>query len=420
MKDKWRVKYQKMVHLLDRDQVSVLTGFNANIDVIKNLEDLKIDLEEYDSELVDPVESHSDLLSSLKYCVKNGLNEEIRRKNFHESIRGGVERIGGQGGIMANFLSRTGNYTVFYTPLLSEDLADKIDDEVVYPVVDGKFLLKRVKECVNTDRTKKNTIIQFEGEKSGRLIVSGRVKGFGPYFRKGVESNIDKLDEELDRIILSGFQNIKGNFETKLDKAKMQLNKFSVPKHLEYVSMEEEKAEKILNDLIEAFDSIGMDEVEIKEIAEHLGMNITDEPSLLAAYRVAKTLLEEKNLSRVHIHTYRFHLVVTEGDYPLGMEKIQKAMLFGASAALKMAEQGDIPDVQDLKQFDIHDKHIHRLDELEKFGHKNNLEGFPETGKAEIDGLKVVATPNMIHENPERLVGMGDIISAGAFVGEEK
>ncbi|PSH00810.1 MAG: hypothetical protein BRC30_01575, partial [Nanohaloarchaea archaeon SW_7_46_7] len=63
---------------------------------------------------------------------------------------------------------------------------------------------------------------------------------------------------------------------------------------------------------------------------------------------------------------------------------------------------------------------IERLDELEHFEDFFDLNGFVETGIACVDDLKVVAIPTIIHENPDRLVGMGDIISAGAFVGELK
>jgi ADP-dependent phosphofructokinase/glucokinase len=420
MKDQWRVKYQKFIQLLDGDELSVLTGFNANIDVTYNLDNLKIDLDDVDSDLINPLESHEDLLSSLKFCVENGANEEVKMKNFTAQIAGGRKRIGGQGGIMANYLSGTGNYTVFYTPFLSRKLADLIHDDVVCPVIDDKFLLKRVDECVNTDRTKENSIIQFTGDKTGRLILSDRMKGFGPYFRKGVEENIDKLDDELDRAVLSGFQNAEGNFETKLDKAKMQLGKLSVPKHLEYVGMEEEKMDKVLGDLIEVFDSLGMDEIEMKEVAEYLKIDLSEEPSLGESFRVAEKLIEQKEISRCHIHTYRHHLVVTDGDYPVEKGKIQRAMIFGSASALRLAETGVIPNEKDLRQFDIHDKHVHRLDELENFGHHMDLENFAETGKAEIDGKKVVAIPNMIHEDPERLVGMGDVISSGAFVAEER
>ena len=419
MKDKWRLQYQESISLLDHDRINVLTGFNANIDILYDFEDLELDLTNVEPELKNPVENEEDLKSCLKFCIENGANKEVNRRNYSENLSAsGVERLGGQGGIMANFLSGLGEYTTFYTPLLSGEIAGKLNEDVVYPSIEGKIILKRVKECVNTDRTKYNTIIEFDENETGRLILSGQVKGFGPYFRKGIEENSSSLDDNLDRIILSGFQNIEGNFETKLNKTEKQMNKFETPKHLEYVSMEEDKARKVLEDLLSSFDSIGMDEEEAKDIAELLKVDISDDVSLGDAYQVGKELVKNKEVSRCHIHSYKYNLVVVDEDYEISMDKIQESVLFGVSSAIQMAEIGELPDREDMQEFNLKDKHIHRLDELEDFGHHLNLENFTETGKAEIEGVKVVAVPSLIHENPKRLVGMGDIISSGAFTAE--
>lgn len=421
MKDQWRVKYQKTFHLLDGNQVNVLTGFNANIDLLYRLEDLELDLSDAGSELANPVEDEDDLKSCLKFCVDNSTNKEVNRKNFREEFSvEPVRRLGGQGGIMANYLSGFNNYVTFYTPLLSEKLAELLNDNVVSPAVEGKLLLKRVQDCVNTDRTKENTIIEFKSEKTGRLIISDKVKGFGPYFRSAIEDNLDVLEQDLDRIILSGFHNVDGNFETKLDKARKQLDMLETPKHLEYVSMEEKKAEKILEDILPVFDSVGMDESEAFQVAEMFDMNPDEELSLGESFKLAKKLIEEKDISRCHIHSYRYHIVVTDKDYPIEKSKIRRSMLFGSASAIQLADQGTLPDMNDMKNFELEGKHVHRLDELENFGHHIGEEDFAETGMAEHEDLNVVAIPTLIHEDPKRLVGMGDVISSGTFIGELK
>jgi len=295
-----------------------------------------------------------------------------------------------------------------------------LNDNIVSPAVEGKLLLKRVQDCVNTDRTKENTIIEFESEKTGRLIISDKVKGFGPYFRSAIEDNLDVLEKDLDRIILSGFQNVDGNFEAKLEKSRKQLKEIETPKHLEYVSMEEEKARKILDDILPVFDSVGMDESEAFQVAEMFEMNPGEELSLGDSFKLAKNLIEEKDISRCHIHSYRYHLVVTEQDYPVAKTKIRRAMLFGSASAIQLADQGTLPDMEDMENFELDGKHVHRLDELENFGHHIGEEDFAETGIAEHEGLNVVAIPTLIHEDPERLVGMGDVISSGTFIGELK
>ncbi|MFB6242301.1 MAG: ADP-dependent glucokinase/phosphofructokinase [Candidatus Nanosalina sp.] len=413
------MRFQEAPEILEGEKLSILAGFNANIDVLYDLEDLDLDLTGVEPELPDTIAGLEDLKSSLKFCVENGRNEEINRENFTADLAGGKERIGGQAGIMANFLSGIGEYTVFYTPLLSKEIAEKMHEEIVYPVAEGGLRLKRVSDSVNTDRTKRNTIIEFEEDETGRLIVSDSVRGFGPYFRQGIEDQFDSLGEELDAIILSGFQNVEGNHTAKFNKARQQLSKLDVPKHLEYVTMDYEKADKVLEDLLEEFYSIGMDEEEAKEVSRHLGIEVEDEVSLGEAFKIAEELVDSK-VSRCHIHTYRYHLIVASEDHYSRMEKIRKSMLFGTVAALELAEKGSIPSADGIEKFDLEDKHVHRLDELENFGHHLDLENFAETGMTEIEGKKVVAVPNMIHETPERLVGMGDVISSGSFAAEMK
>ena len=421
MKDEWRLKYQDFSRILDGEQVSVLTGFNANIDLLFDLEDLDLDVSDADPELVNPVETLGNLESCLRYCMEQGENQEVDGENFYEKIPGeGKRRIGGQAGIIANFLSGFNNYVAFHTPLLSEELAEMIDEEVVSPVMDGKLLLKRVRDCVNTDRTKKNTIIQFDGEKTGRLIVSDRMRGFGPYFRSGIEENLDVLEDEIDRMILSGFQNVEGNFESKIEKASQQLDKIDTEKHLEYVSMKQEKSEMILEKILPRFESIGMDETEALQVARLLELEPGKDLDPGDALKLGRKLLDEKELERCHIHTYSYHICIAEPDYRIQGAKMRDSMIYGEACAIQVAEQGDIPDLDDMKGFNLQGKHIHRLDPLEELGEILEAENFAEEGVYSGSEVKVAAVPSLIHENPERLVGMGDIISSGAFTAELK
>ena len=421
MKDKWRVEYQRILHILEGKEVNILTGFNANIDLLFDLEDLGLDLSDSDSELVDPVESIEDLKSSLKYCIGNGENREVDGEEFYRNLDvEGRRRIGGQAGIIANYLSGFNNYVAFHTPLLSEELADMINEEVVSPVMDGKLLLKRVKKCVNTDRTKKNTIIQFDGEKTGRLIVSDKMRGFGPYFRSGIEENFDVLEQEIDRMILSGFQNVEGNFEAKLRKASNQLEKIETEKHLEYVSMRREKSRMIFEEILPKFESVGMDETEALQIAEIMDLGFGDELEITQAYELGKKLIQEHGIPRCHIHTYSYHVCITEKEYRVDKNRIKRSMLYGEACAIQMADQGEIPDLKDMKKFELEGKHLHRLDPLEKLGKKLGEESFVSEGTYSDENFKVTAIPTLIHEDPERLVGMGDIISSGAYTAELK
>lgn len=412
MKEKWVNKYQDALKQTDFDS-NVLTGFNANIDCSMNFEEIEMDIEEVESEKMDSVSSKEELKSMLKFCRENSSNQEVEL-DFNTSLQG-EEQLGGQGGIMANFLSKIGNRSVFYTPFLSEEIADMIDNEVVYPVIDDTLALKSIRDAVNSDRTKKNYIIEFEDE-SCRLILSDSIRGFGPYFRKAVEEKLPEAEHSIDRMLFSGFQDAEGNIEAKYRKARKQLETVDVPKHLEFVSKGEEKDKLMIDQAAPCFDSIGMDEQELRNIYNVLGEDL-GEASLGHVFKASKKIIEKTEVSRVHVHTLNFQCTVAKDSYSIEAEEIRRGMLFGGLAAASMAEKGEIPDEEDIK-FNSDSMHLNKLDDLEHFEDFFDLENFSKTGIAQLDGYKVVAVPTIIHEEPERLVGMGDLISSGAFIAE--
>lgn len=419
MKDIWIQRYRKHCKVPDKNNIDVLTGFNANIDVLYDLEDIDLDLEDVEAENLEQIENINDLKSILKFCSENGVNEEASLKSLDYSFSRGEERIGGQAGIMANFLSGMGNSVIFYTPFLSQELADMVNVNVLFPTYDNEFILKNVRDAANTDRTKKNLIFEFDSEKTGRLIASDSIKGFGPFFRKSIIESFDEMDKNLDRILLSGFHDVEGNREAKLEKARKQLEKIDTSIHMEYVNTGAEMAEKILNRIVPKIDSIGLDGEEAKQVWSITRSEETEgELTAGEAFKIGKELIEDFGISRCQIHTYNFHLTVVKDDYPVSTEKIRNAMLFGELCAIKTAEKGTIIQRDDLEDLDMEDKHIKRLDMLEDFGDFFDIEGFAREGTGKVEDYRVAAIPTMIHEDPERVVGMGDIISSGTFIGE--
>lgn len=392
----------------------VFTGFNANIDVVHQ-DGFQLNEE---AELHDKVESIDELKACLNYCKENGENHELDYTGFE--IQGGEEYIGGQGGIMSNFLAGTGNGVLFYTPYLSQELADMINEKVLYPIYDknDEFVLKSVRDAANSDRTKKNHIFEFQGERTGRLILSDSLKGYGPYLSKDIEENLELLQKNVDCCIFSGFHNVSGNREAKIKKAGDQLSEIEKPVHLEYVHKNAGTAELLIDLIMPEVDSLGLDETELQELCSVLGINCQKPLNFGEAFAVLKNLREELGLSRIHLHTYRFHITIVPKDYSASLEQIRNSMLYGELAAIQAADKGHIPDSDDLRDFDMDSKYIQDTEELEDFGDFHGLEEFHEEGTAVVDGLKVVGLPIIVHEDPERTVGMGDIISSGAFSSE--
>lgn len=414
----WEERYRNSIDL-NEATANALVGFNANIDVVHRPGTVSMDTEGKPV-LKEKLRSMDDLVSGLKYCVENSENHEVDFEGFEIDIEG-EESIGGQAGIISNYLAKNGNGVIFYTPLLSEELAGMLEEKILYPVIDGEFVLKNVRDAANTDRTKKNHIFEFESEKTGRMIVSDHLKGFGPYFRKGVEDNLAAIDSNIECAVVSGFHDAEGNTEAKLRKSASQLERIESPTHLEYVHKNSELNRMILRYIVPRVDSIGLDETEIKKVSKLAGLDDPGEHvNLGEAFKFGKGMINKFGLSRVHVHTYRYHVTIVEEDYPHDTENIRESMLYGELSAIQMADTGEIPGEEEIKSFEMKNKHIHDLEELEHFGDFFDVKGFEIDGVAEIDGYRVIAVPTIIHESPEKTVGMGDIISSGSFVSEFK
>jgi ADP-dependent phosphofructokinase/glucokinase len=328
---------------------------------------------------------------------------------------GGEERIGGQAGIASNFLAKNGHGVAFYTPFLSGELAEMMDEKVLFPVNEGRFELKNVRDVTNTDRTKRNIIVEYERDCTGRVIFSRKMKGFGPYFRKGVEENFDQIAENFDCAFFAGLHDVDGNAEARLERSREQIEALDLPVHVEYVHREG-LAEQIVERVLGAAESAGLDEEEALQVAEILGMDF-DQLSLGHAFQLAREMFDQLGLNRVHVHTIRYHAVFS--DREKDPDQIRQSMLYGELAAIASAEYGEIPSREQIEQLEFEDIHVHRMDEIEHFD--SHVEGdLLSRGFGEIDGVTAVAIPTLIHEEPERLVGLGDIISSGTWAAENR
>ncbi|MFB6208733.1 MAG: ADP-dependent glucokinase/phosphofructokinase [Candidatus Nanohaloarchaea archaeon] len=409
----WRQSYREASKLV-KGNVEVLTGFNANIDVIHR----NFNTPDEEPELYENVESREQLLRTLRYCLENSENREVECSGVE--LEGEMEKVGGQAAIFSNFIAGTGNTVIFYTPFLSRELAEEMDEKILFPVEEkGEFYLKNVQDAVNSDKTKKNHIFEFNsGDRSGRLILSGSIKGFGPYFESSVESNMALIESNIDCCILSGFHDADGNAEAKLEKSARQLSEIEPPIHIEYVH-DEDTAAKIIEDVVPGAESLGIDETELAEILDLMGEDGKKPFNFGEAFSALTTLIEQLGVSRIHLHTYRYHLCVAREDYTTEVSRIRDSMLFGELAAIQLSENGEIPGKKGIEDFEP-DYSMNGIESMRNFGEYHGLEDFQSKGIAKIDGFKLAGIPTLINEDPERTVGMGDIISSGAFSSEFK
>jgi ADP-dependent phosphofructokinase/glucokinase len=412
MKDLWIQKYTD----LEGKSLGcrVLTGFDASVTVEAGFEDLDIELKDVEAEKKRKVESREDFLKNLRYCSEHQESLKTDLNGFRPEIEG-EESISGQAATIANYISKSGARSVIYTPFLSEKIADNLDNEVLYPYIEENLVLKSVSEAVNSDRTEKNITITFE--EGHKLELSDSLRGFGTFFRAGLEERFDHLSEEVDLAILSGFQKLEGNYESKLKKSEKQLKKLEIPKHIDFTGYNDEIERYILDDLLGCFESIGTDSEGLRQISEIIGYGLEDAISLNDVYELSKQLIDEYGVKRVQCRTDKFQATIARKEHRNSVEEMREGLLYAGLSAIATAEEGVIPRAEDLK-LDTDVTHVKNLDELEDFQKHFSLDNFTESGTAEIEGYKIAAVPALIHEDPENTGTIGEIISAAAFTAE--
>ena len=456
---RWRANYRAVQEMAAREwrpeKERIFVAFNANIDTVHKLSEKKLEkiIEKSGAKKIissaktppKKIVSKDDFLANLIYTIKTSSAREIACQN-NETAKWAdkcfppkEERTGGQTGIMANFLVGLGIDVIAYTPLLSEKQASFFDAYVKCPLVkNSKFSTVAIKKASNSEHTKINRIFEFKkGFKLGsatscranRFILASRPKGTEPYFSKELEAHIPEMFQGVNRVILSGYQSEKACNLAHFRKEKMQIKKIkkSNPKlmiHLEEAFISDKGLEKdIVEYIAKNVDSIGMNEVEVRQIASCVLQKRVLEKypknSLEGLYVLGAAIAKKLGLLRAHIHYLGFYIAIVNKKYPIQPEKVRDALLYASLAAEARAKKGALPtrkDISTQKLNDISEKGIREIVALEKSLHL--CEGFLTTGICEMDDHFIIVVPTIISKHPKTTVGMGDVISSSAFAGE--
>jgi|APHM01.1.fsa_nt_gi Archaeal ADP-dependent phosphofructokinase/glucokinase len=369
MKDIWRKLYRQNAETVEKNNLKILTGFDAGIDRKTELSGTDIDTSDTPGERHDRISSRQDLREALADVKQKG-EEKVSETGFEPEVSEYTERLGGKGLRSARFLNRFGLETVFYSGVLSEAVSSKLDENIKCVKADGGIKIVDTGSAVSTTESYRDLIFTPEG--SGKLRLVRHLKGFGPYFRKAIEEDFGQLEDEVDAAVFSGFHRADGNARAKIEKAARQLSKLEVPKHLDYRIMAPETSEKVMEELIPAFESISLDTRELSQVSRHLGTDTDKTPELQRCFETSKRLMEE-GLERVHVYTGRFQAVFRKaGDHP-SSRGMRDSMLWAWNCSV--AADGDvIPEERDLREYSINGRHVHRLDPLERFAEEHGLE----------------------------------------------
>ena len=474
----WDTRYEEAVSTV-RGQLGnvlgVFVAYNSNVDAMKHIRqedirklvgiigsaNLRERIIDYPREIKDPV----DFMARLFIAMRDGKAAEVPTytTDIHEWLMDNLvfdsARMGGQAGIISNLLVTLGVKNVItYVPWLSKEQAEYFvgSPNLKHPVIEnGKLLLKHPKEAFDPDQKPKiNWILEFSkgmrfrcaGEefqvpRDNRLIISSRPQWIRIDMSPEMYDQLSDIREDIDGAILAGYQMIKEEYEdgtTYVDYVRKAVDVIERLKgcnpqmriHVEFTSIQNKVIRKaLLTDIVkEHVTSLGLDTVEVANALnvlgyEELAYSVINkgEDSIVSLYEGAVRLLKELELQRVHIHSLGYYICVVSKEHPLDANDHRDALLFASALAATQASLGAIKDFDDIYvglDVPVYDQGFEDLIELEKYLVRRGIcsaEDF-EDGCISALGHDLIIVPSKVVKDPVATVGIGDAISAGAFI----
>ena len=423
----------------------------------------------------DEIRSPADFLAGLYLSMKEGksLQWEIREKNremlewFDEYFENPDEmRMGGQTGIIANLLSILGVESIVYLPLLSKRQAEIFRKERIFVPVNKNDIADFVpiqQAFRPNDDTKINWVFEFrEGGKfpvpiednkiivaprTNRFIVASRPPGLIPVCDSEIEKILPQIGARVDRVIISGYQHLQEHYpdgKTCTDYLDLITKHLLMLKsknhalriHMEFAGIPNEHIRRdILLKISPQINSLGLNEVEILMALKIL--ECEDEIELIKANENSYTLYlgtlrmaELLGLERIHLHNLGYHVLYLDKCYPTSAYAARNALLYASNIGATRALMGDFYsrkpvnyEIEIGKTVSISYTGLKQLelfaDKMLKEGIKFNKDKFMDEGILEFDKHYVIIAPAQIAPYPQSTVGIGDSVSAAAFVADE-
>ncbi|WP_292459921.1 ADP-specific phosphofructokinase [Methanothermococcus sp.] len=454
--------YKECLKYIDNfSNISVFLAYNVNVDAIKYFKDGKevqklIDLFD-EGEIIKTIKlyprkinSPVDFIARLVYSMKTGkpaevpVSEDKLLNIWFDELKYDEERMGGQVGIISNLLSILNlKRVVAYTPILSKKQAEMFvnKENLLYPsVIKGNLVLKKpIESYRKEDPLKINRIFEYikgiefklGDEKiitpqANRFIVASRPDALRFEIKGELKKKLPEIGEVVDCAILSGYQGIKEKYsdgktdEYYFKKAEediklLKQKNMDIKIHLEFASIQSKNLrKKIAERIIPNVNCLGMDDTEIANIIHILGYDnlsnsIIKNSMIEDVIEASKILLDEyPNLELVQTHTMYYIVCMCRKDNPLNDKELKKTLELATVLASTKAKLGDISKIEDLKEglcipYNTHAKLLNSI--LVNLKNSDRYKDY-----------KIAMVPSRLVKNPKSTVGLGDTISAGAFI----
>ena len=474
MNQKWDKNYQNnVISALNRLQEvkGVILGFHSVIDGIKRVRSdeietiLNADLELKQSvqEKIDaiPAEifSPADMMAGLLVSIKSGRSYRmvIRDKSTFQWILDtfGYDhlKLGGTSGCMANSLAPLNlqKILVYANPLTKQLLelfvgndnlyvVDQISKDIQFTHPHKAWQHKGIEAIHWGFEFAQGTKIQL----NGKTLIAPRTSRFypcwnpvndklllAPSFKQSVLHSID----QFSHFIVSGYQLLSPNYPDGTTCIDYMLSTLSYLQELKDASPKlklhfecdtipvDEIRYGIRKHVLPQMDSIGLNEVEldyfIKDMYGQRLNQLGQTHPIEYYFNGLVELATESGLERIHLHNFDYYICLTKRSQQVSPQRTQQAMILSAVIAAQRAETGSVDDnvtPNSAKNIPISKEGFTQMEALAK--HISAPSNFMETGIANYNDYNVILLPTKVVSEPISTVGLGDTISAIAFLSE--
>jgi len=418
------MKYEKLREMAKN--FTIFLAYNANIDAIVRVKRIKHlftpeDFKKAKNRNPTKIKTKIDLLAGILKEMQEEVGGELQMdENMSEWMKKHIvpdeKRIGGQIGIMSNFLCNLGFNCLVYFPLLSKEQSEFFERKSNLRFLTPEGWKKLGDYYFNTV-TKTNWIFEFKRGESLFNIKAKETSRFIAASRPDEDrikspllmEKIEEINQRANIAILSGYHDVRkrysdSDYKEQLKAGKEFLKKLTIPSQLEFAHVVDlDIRDCIVRYIAKNVDVLSMDSEEIISILDALGMYPDEKKDVIWNYKALKIILDELNLKCVKMHTKHYFLSVSR-NY-LERKNIENAYKISRNFNYAKCERGFVKSWDDLKLASRVRPSTKGLKE------KKKLEKYLKNS----EDVDVVIVPNKIHPAPKFTVGLGDVLSVGSF-----
>lgn len=191
--------------------------------------------------------------------------------------------------------------------------------------------------------------------------------------------------------------------------------------HYEFASIASAAIRRgIIDHILPRVHSLGLNEVELGAVLRNVGAEakavaVEKEEGIAAVMEGLDVLQRHTGLQRIQLHDLGYYLTFTKPGYA-PQDVTRTGLVLAATLAASRTASGKVGNRQEIEaglNYDYTDKGLQRGEDIAKFIGDPD---FARTGMGNWNGWEVTYLPTRVVPKPVLTVGLGDLISASAFV----